>query len=115
MARGADTAKHRRAVAAIGQALVLLGSAIQDLQEGQQSSGDKDRPVDACTYLKDALPKRRVLSACRSGEFPAHKVGRRWLCKASDVDAWLSKQTEAAPTDAPVALARWRERRRVAS
>jgi excisionase family DNA binding protein len=87
-------------------ALALLDEA----ERADAAPETPDRHVDACAYLKDALPKRRVLGAARSGEFPATKVGRRWICRASDLDAWLSKQT-AEPSEAPTALARWQARR----
>lgn len=64
--------------------------------------------VDQSTCGFDA---RTYVRAARAGEFPASKVGRRWIAKRADVGAWLeSKQPSSAPklvaADADAALYR---------
>lgn len=39
-----------------------------------------------------AGPKRRLYDAARSGELPARKVGRHWLVRRRDLDAWVEAQ-----------------------
>lgn len=49
------------------------------------------------------VPYRQALSAIRAGELKASKVGRAYLVRRGDLDAWLEScrvQPDAAPTTA---------------
>lgn len=59
----------------------------------QRMRGGEDEWVDLRTV---AGPKRRLYDAARNGELPARKVGRHWLVKRRDLDAWV----EAHPAPA---------------
>lgn len=51
----------------------------------QQSVG-----FDAKTYVR----------AARAGEFPASKIGRRWVARRADVERWLEGKRPRPPGDA---------------
>lgn len=40
--------------------------------------------------------RKRALAACRSGELPATKQGRKWVARSVDAEAWLAKASPSA-------------------
>lgn len=48
---------------------------------------------------KVAGAKRRLYDAARSGELAARKVGRHWLVKRRDLDAWIEAHPAPAKRD----------------
>lgn len=42
------------------------------------------------------IPKRAAFNAARSGALRAAKVGRRWLARRSDVEAFIAEQAKTA-------------------
>lgn len=52
----------------------------------ERMRGGADEWIDLRTV---AGPKRRLYDAARSGELPARKVGRHWLVRRRDLDAWV--------------------------
>ena len=96
-----------RAIAAAlrAQAQTLLVTA-DAIEATATAPVDSDRWVDVCQH--SPLPKRATLAAARTGAIEgAAKQGRKWVARASAVDAWLTRQT-SEPSEAPTALARWR-------
>lgn len=61
-------------------------------------------PPDYYTPEHNPLGSKRDWAAlCRSAVFPCAKLGKRWLARRQDFDAWFARQTaqpEADPLDA---------------
>jgi hypothetical protein len=79
-AAGVDACPRCRAMADVLRPILELGAPAQ---------GDDAQLVDVAGVLppKD---RRHVYRACRTGAIAnAAKLGRRWLARRSDVDAWL--------------------------
>jgi excisionase family DNA binding protein len=47
------------------------------------------------------VPKRRLYAAAKCGELKATKVGKRWLAKIEDLNAWLEDHAANRASNAP--------------
>lgn len=90
----ADAAELRRMAAAASRVIVA----------------DPDRWVNVANYLGEAVSRKVSRGACRAGAIEgARKVGKSWVARARDVDAWIEKQTPTKQCDTEAEyLEKWR-------
>lgn len=103
----------RRAAAALRE----LAAAIESLGDAELASPPRSASdmVDLAELARRGIGRRVARTAITRGELPAVRVGRRYLCRLTDVDAWLAARAVAAcpvtpatqrqPADDPIARA----------
>lgn len=80
-----------------------LLEALADLVAERVAERLRPSPAQAVEFIDQhtcGFDRRTYVRAARAGEFPASKVGRRWIAKRSDVSAWLEARRQPATVSA---------------
>jgi hypothetical protein len=113
VASNASHGKQARALAVARQALAAALALLDVVESGcSEADGSSDVWVALVPYLRGVLPARAVNSAAASGQISgARKVGKRWVSRRVDVDAWLSASGREQPkTSGDAVLFDWERR-----
>lgn len=79
---------------ALGALLAPLASQIADEVIARLTGGD----AGWIDQHSSPLGARKHCAAIRRGELAGHRLGRRWLARRGDVDAYLAALATGAPT-----------------
>lgn len=91
---------HPAIAAALAPLVDLLLPALRARIDGENGAAAKGPAVDWLDQRSSPLGRRAHCRACASGDIPgARKVGRRWLARRSDLDAYIA--AHGRPADAP--------------
>lgn len=101
-ARPLDTRDHEPQIATAFRALAkILAPFIAD-EIGTRPANDVENWIDQC---RSPLGRRLHCALARDGRLEARKVGRRWLVRRADVDAFIAlhgkRPAMIAPPDVP--------------
>lgn len=85
---------------ATGHAAVHQPSNLQGQQPGNSGYFEPLLNDEQTAELLGKMHVKTLQRMARYGRIPAHKIGRFWYFRASDLDAWLN--ASCAPADAEV-------------
>lgn len=106
MARMSDSSALRKGEDVINAAVAAIFAGVRQLvkAELQAAKGDGDAWI---SQEDSPLGRREHCRLARSGALPGRKVGKRWLVRRSELDAYIeahgakAKPPEAAPAKSP--------------